>query len=134
VTIYFLKVQLVPGQSTRIWPQEDRTDAQQQQQQQQQQGMFETQQPQQPVAAQQAVPAAGDSTFRQPLPPGMRPRAPLGPQSMLIRGQTGVSYSYHILSEIHGTKILLLFTYIYFIFLPSQSEFFHSIYQVYSTD
>lgn len=70
--------QLVPGQSTRIWPQEDRTDNQQQ-------GMFEGQQNQQ----QQAV-TGGDNTFRHPLPPGMRPRVPLSP-GMLIRGPGGVS-------------------------------------------
>jgi hypothetical protein len=38
---------------------------------------------------QQAVPG-GDNTFRQPLPPGMRPRLPVTP-GMLIRGPGGVS-------------------------------------------
>lgn len=72
--------QLVPGQNNRIWPQ-DRADGQMDPQQQQQMMNQDALEPTNRVQV-------SDNTFRHPLPPAMRPRAP-GVQQML-RGPPGV--------------------------------------------
>lgn len=71
--------QLVPGQNNRIWPQE-RADGQMDSQQQPMMNQ-DTMEPTNRVQV-------SDNTFRHPLPPAMRPRAP-GIQPML-RGPPGV--------------------------------------------
>ena len=76
--------QLVPGQNNRIWPQE-RADGQPGQMDPQQQPMMNQQDGMEPNNRVQV----SDNTFRHPLPPAMRPRAP-GIQPML-RGPPGVN-------------------------------------------
>jgi hypothetical protein len=75
--------QLVPGQNNRIWPQE-RTDGQPGQMDPQQQPMMNQQDGMEPTNRVQV----SDNTFRHPLPPAMRPRAPV--IQPMLRGPPGV--------------------------------------------